>query len=318
LTPAEIARVNTVFISLAAEAAEEERAWVEQARVVFAVVYGLGLRRGKVPGHRWRHVRLADAEGPTLRVEETFVCNRVETPKSTASTRTIALGRVVAEEPFEHRSSYDADEDRVFCHLATGGPLHHERYAETLDAALAHAGIEDEVSVRGSLAAERPGVHRTRKSLASLREDHPRIAWVICHDEVPQERVAHEAVVDDVLEHHVRIRLTDGRRMGRMDGAAKPGEVPLEDLPGLVLPFQCSHRWIIKAYSNVSSELLIEDQRVASRVDSTSIDSPPGTVRGRNATTDCRSRSSRTSTASPSAALAASDAALSSTTSPRG
>jgi hypothetical protein len=80
-------------------------------------------------------------------VEETFARSRVDTSKSVASTRTIALGSGVADELFEHRarSRYSADEDRVFCHLATGGPLDHKRYAETLGAALKRAGIEDEV-----------------------------------------------------------------------------------------------------------------------------------------------------------------------------
>jgi len=114
---------------------------------VFAVVYGLGLRRGEVLGLRWRHVRLADPEGPTLRVEETFVRNRTETPKSAASTRTVALGRVVAEALFEHRArtAYDADDDRVFCHLDTGGPLDHKRCAETFQAALKRAEVDGEV-----------------------------------------------------------------------------------------------------------------------------------------------------------------------------
>jgi integrase len=148
LSPAEISHVRAAFVELAAEASDEEEiAWVEQARVVFDVVYGLGLRRGELLGLRWRHVRLADPEGPTLRVEETWVRNRTDTPKSVASTRTIALGQVVAEKLFEHRSRsrYDNDDNRVFCHLETGGPLDHKRYAETLRAALARADVEGEV-----------------------------------------------------------------------------------------------------------------------------------------------------------------------------
>lgn len=148
LTPAEIARVQTAFAELAAEAEEpEERTWVEQAHVVFAVVYGIGLRRGEVLGLRWRHVRLADPDGPTLRVEETFVRNRVETPKSRASARTIALGSVVADLLFEHRarSVYVAESDRVFCHPLTGGPLDPKDYADTFRAALAKAKVEGAV-----------------------------------------------------------------------------------------------------------------------------------------------------------------------------
>lgn len=148
LSPAEIARVLTAFAELQDEATDdEERGWIAQACVVFHVVYGLGLRRGELLGLRWRHVRLADPEGPTLRVEETYVRNRTDTPKSEASTRTLALGAVVAEALFEHRGRavYDGDDDRVFCHLETGGPLDHKRYADTFRAALARAGITGEL-----------------------------------------------------------------------------------------------------------------------------------------------------------------------------
>ena len=106
----------------------QERAWLEQALVVFTVVYGTGLRRGEILGLRWRHVRLADPAGPTMRVEETFVRDRVDTPKSDASERTIALGPVVADLLFEHRArtAFNGDDDRVFCHPETGGPMSSE------------------------------------------------------------------------------------------------------------------------------------------------------------------------------------------------
>jgi integrase len=148
LSPVEVKRVETAFGQLAADTDDpDERVWIEQAQVVFAVVYGIGLRLGEVLGLRWRHVRLADPEGPTLRVEETFVRNRIDTPKSAASTRTIALGRVVADRLFGHRarSRFDADVDRVFCHPQTGGPLQDKRYAETFRAALVKAEIDGEV-----------------------------------------------------------------------------------------------------------------------------------------------------------------------------
>ena len=84
LDPAEIARVQTALASSPRRPTTRRSAsWIEQARVVFTVVYGIGLRRGEVLGLRWRHVRLADPAGPTLRVEETFVRNRIDTPKST-------------------------------------------------------------------------------------------------------------------------------------------------------------------------------------------------------------------------------------------
>lgn len=58
--------------------------------------------------------------------------------------RTIALGPKLADELFQHRgkTAYQDDEDRVFCHPQTGGPLDHKRYAETLRAALKRANVE--------------------------------------------------------------------------------------------------------------------------------------------------------------------------------
>jgi integrase len=148
LSPVEIRRVQIAFAQLVADADDpEERLWIEQAGTAFVVIYGTGLRRGELLGLRWRHVRLADPEGPTIRVEETFVRNRTETPKSVTSARTIAVGRIVADVLFEHRarSRYVTDDDRVFCHPQTGGPLDHKRYADTFRAALAKAEVEGEV-----------------------------------------------------------------------------------------------------------------------------------------------------------------------------
>ena len=90
--PAEVAAVRRAFHQLEQTAEPDARAWVAQAAAVFTTVYGTGIRRGELLGLRWRHVRLADPEGPTLRVEETYVRNRVETPKSERSARTIPLG----------------------------------------------------------------------------------------------------------------------------------------------------------------------------------------------------------------------------------
>ena len=58
------------------------------------------MRRGELLGLRWQRVSLADPAGPSVRVQETFVRDQWETPKSEASERTIALGPVVAEELF--------------------------------------------------------------------------------------------------------------------------------------------------------------------------------------------------------------------------
>jgi integrase len=144
LTPIEVRAVEKAFDELIAEAKDEERAWCETCRVVFLTVYGAGLRRGEILGLHWRAVRLADPDGATLRVEETFVSGATDTPKSEAGERTIALGPRLADELFQHRarSHYRGDDERVFPSPYRGTPMDPHRYGETFRKALAKAMIE--------------------------------------------------------------------------------------------------------------------------------------------------------------------------------
>ena len=148
LQPEEIGAVARAFDGLhEAEQDKRERAWIAQARTVFLVVYGLGLRRGELLGLRWRDVRLADPERPTLSVERAFVRGQDGPPKSVTSHRTLVLDDFLAGELFDHRarSRFQGDGERVFCHPEKGSPLDHKRYAETFRAALAAAGVTDYV-----------------------------------------------------------------------------------------------------------------------------------------------------------------------------
>lgn len=144
LSPAEVALVERSFRELIEEAAGEERAWRERARVVFVTLLWTGLRRGELLGLRWRDVDLADPAGPILRVRSTWVRGAKDTPKSEAGERTIALGSDTADELFLHRgrSRFKGDDERVFGHPTKGSVLDHKRYAETLKLALAKAKIE--------------------------------------------------------------------------------------------------------------------------------------------------------------------------------
>jgi integrase len=103
-----------------------------------------GLRRGELLGLTWREVRLADPDGPSLRVVRQWVRGRWQTPKSASSARTVPLGPALAEELFRHRqrSPFTSEDERVFCHPPRGSALDHGRYAATLKAALACAGID--------------------------------------------------------------------------------------------------------------------------------------------------------------------------------
>ncbi len=121
--------------------------WIEQARVAFLFIYATGLRRGELLGLRWRNVHLADPAGPSLRVCETVVRGRADTPKSAASERTIALGPKLAEELFRHRgrSAYAGDDELVFGHPEKGSVFDHKRYADTFRLALVKSEITDRV-----------------------------------------------------------------------------------------------------------------------------------------------------------------------------
>jgi integrase len=140
LTPGEIGRVERAFRELG------DDAWTRQARVIFLTVVGAGLRRGEIRGLLWCDVALADPDGARLRVRETWVCGGRDTPKSEKSERTIALGKVLAEELTQHleRTLFKGDDERVFS-SATGGPLDPGKYAETYRTALKKAGITDYV-----------------------------------------------------------------------------------------------------------------------------------------------------------------------------
>ncbi|MBA2526851.1 MAG: site-specific integrase, partial [Pyrinomonadaceae bacterium] len=147
LSPAEVGSVERAFEELIDEAEGEERDWRRQARAVFLVLVAAGLRRGEVLGLRWHSVHLADPDGAFLRVCETFVRGGIDTPKSEAGERTIALGNRVSTELFEHRArtAFAGEDERVFGSPTKGTPFDTARYAATFRLALARAGIADYV-----------------------------------------------------------------------------------------------------------------------------------------------------------------------------
>lgn len=93
---------------------------------------------------RWESVALADPDGATLRVAETWVRAGSDTPKSEASTRTISLGRRLASELFDHRarSPFQGDAERVFPNPRTGNAFNITRYTGFFRQALKAAGVE--------------------------------------------------------------------------------------------------------------------------------------------------------------------------------
>ncbi len=148
LSPVEVRKIEAEFSALIQEAeTERDRADLIVTRRLFLFHMGTAVRRGEAAGLRWRSVFLADPSGPVLRVEETWVRSRTETPKSEAGRRTISLGRKIAAELWEHRgwSQYDGDDDYVFPNPRTGSPFDANRYGELLRLALRRAGIEENI-----------------------------------------------------------------------------------------------------------------------------------------------------------------------------
>jgi integrase len=147
-SPAEVTAVERALNELVVVAASDlDRDDRRLVRVLFLTLIGTGIRRGEALGLRWRSVLLTDPDGPVLRVEETWVNHRDDTPKSAAAQRTIPLGSRIAGELSQHRTqtAFASEDDRVFCNPRTGRPFHGDRYREIFNLTLGHAGIEDYV-----------------------------------------------------------------------------------------------------------------------------------------------------------------------------
>jgi site-specific recombinase XerD len=148
LSPSETVAIERAFDELVDEAeTDRDRTDRATARVLFLTLMATGVRRGEALGLRWRSVLLADPDGPVMRVEETWVKNASDTPKSRAGNRTISLGSRISTELFEHRgrTGFAGDDEFVFCNPRTGRPFDDERHAEILRLALCRAGITDYV-----------------------------------------------------------------------------------------------------------------------------------------------------------------------------
>jgi integrase len=112
------------------------------ARTITFVCLGTAMRRGELLGLRWRDVQLLEG---LVQVREAFVRGRFTTPKSRASRRLVELGSRTQKLLTEHwqTSAHTGDDDLVFCHPETGGPLDPSRLSRRyLRPALGRAGID--------------------------------------------------------------------------------------------------------------------------------------------------------------------------------
>jgi integrase len=150
LTPKEVGRVVQAFDQLIAGAEGDALDDLITARAMFVVLIDSGIRRGEMLGLRWRHVSLADPDGPTIEVSETWTRNQIDTPKSNESRRNIAISGYCAEVLTEHlgRARFDGDDDRVFANPRRGSAFDVHTYKLLFEKALAKADISDRDRIR--------------------------------------------------------------------------------------------------------------------------------------------------------------------------
>jgi integrase len=122
LSEVEIARLQSAYRELEAEAEEEQRAWWRLARTLTFVGLGTAMRRGELLALRWRDVELLEGR---LRVREALVKGRFTTPKSRSGRRRIELGPRTLALLQQHwqGTAFQGDDELVFSHPELGSPL---------------------------------------------------------------------------------------------------------------------------------------------------------------------------------------------------
>ena len=101
-----------------------------------------GLRQGELIALRWRDVDFAASR---IRVRRNFVRGQFGAPKSRRSTRSVPMAGRVAQELglLLERTAHSDDDDLVFAHPLTGGPLDRSRLLKRFKAAARRAGIDE-------------------------------------------------------------------------------------------------------------------------------------------------------------------------------
>lgn len=103
-----------------------------------------GLRQGELIALRWRDV---DWTAGLIRVRRSITRGKLGKPKSRRSSRGVPMADRVAGELERHyqRSTFQGDDDLVFCHPHTGGPYDPSRMRTRFKQARDEAGLRDDV-----------------------------------------------------------------------------------------------------------------------------------------------------------------------------
>jgi integrase len=109
---------------------------------LYLVAAMTGLRLGELLALRWRDV---DWTAARVRVRQNYVRGRYGTPKSRRSTRSVPMADAVGGvlDRLFQASRWKGEDDLVFAHPATGGPLAKANVTRRLHKALADAGLDD-------------------------------------------------------------------------------------------------------------------------------------------------------------------------------
>jgi integrase len=142
LTEVEIARLWSAYTQLEHDAEPEQKPWWQLARTLTFVALGTAMRRGELLALRWKDIQLLDGQ---ITVREALVKGRFTTPKSRSSRRLLELGPRTRDLLSEHwqRTSFQDDEELVFCHPQKGTPLDPSKLSrDYLRPTLKQAGIK--------------------------------------------------------------------------------------------------------------------------------------------------------------------------------
>ena len=111
-------------------------------KALFLTAAMTGLRKGELLALRWTDV---DWPASRIRVRQNYVRGEFGTPKSKRSTRSVPMADEVAGmlDRLSQASAHTSDNDLVFAHPDTGGPLPKANVTRRMRAALKAAGIDD-------------------------------------------------------------------------------------------------------------------------------------------------------------------------------
>lgn len=111
-------------------------------RVMYLTAATTGMRQGELVALRWMDV---DWLARKVRVRRSYVRGEMTTPKSRRGSRAVPLAtRTAAElERLSRDSVWAGDEDLVFAHPHTGGPIDRSRLLKRYKATLKRAGVRE-------------------------------------------------------------------------------------------------------------------------------------------------------------------------------